>query len=68
VLSLGKSIESRPIELHVFGDAASPALIIGGIHGSEPTSAFVAERPGEQAWTRNRGALLAALAFEAGDG
>lgn len=44
VVRLGESIEFRSIELHVFGDAPNPALIIGGIHGSEPTSAFVAER------------------------
>lgn len=44
VTRLGESVESRPIELHVFGDAPGPALIIGGIHGSEPTAAFVAGR------------------------
>ena len=44
VTRLGESIESRPIDLHVFGDGPRPVLVIGGIHGSEPTSAFVAER------------------------
>ena len=44
VVRLGESVESRPIEMHVFGSGANPALVIGGIHGSEPTSAFVAER------------------------
>ena len=44
VTTVGESIESRPIGLHVFGDAPHPALVIGGIHGNEPTAAFVAER------------------------
>ncbi|QOV88986.1 M14 family zinc carboxypeptidase [Humisphaera borealis] len=45
VVTLGHSIEARPIVLHLFGDTAvGPAntvLIFGGIHGNEPTSAGV---------------------------
>jgi predicted deacylase len=38
------TIQQRPIELFVFGDNPSPVLVIGGIHGSEPTSVDVAQR------------------------
>lgn len=41
---LKNSVQQRPIELLVFGDAANPVLIIGGIHGSEPTTVDVAQR------------------------
>jgi protein MpaA len=44
-VTLGQSVEGRPVTLHLFGDTAvGPAntvLIIGGIHGNEPTSAGV---------------------------
>lgn len=45
-LTLGTSVDGRPIGLHLFGDpaAAGPGdtvLVIGGIHGNEPTSAGV---------------------------
>ena len=46
VLTLGQSVDGRPIFCHLFGEtAAGPAntvLIFGGIHGNEPTSAGVA--------------------------
>lgn len=41
---LGRSVLSEPIEMHVFGEGPSPVLVIGGIHGSEPTSVVVAQR------------------------
>lgn len=45
LVTIGQSVEGRPILMHVFGDAAvGPAntvLIFGGIHGNEPTSAGV---------------------------
>lgn len=43
-MRLGESIEGRPIDLHVFGETPRPVLVIGGIHGDESSSAFVAER------------------------
>ncbi len=43
--SLGQSVQGRPIVMTSFGPAAGrPLLVIGGIHGSEPTSAYVAEQ------------------------
>lgn len=45
VTKLGSSVQGRPIEMISFGPASGrPALIIGGIHGSEPTSVYVAEQ------------------------
>ncbi|MDB5295280.1 MAG: Zinc carboxypeptidase, partial [Phycisphaerales bacterium] len=45
VLTLGRSVDGRPVTLHLFGDTAvGPAntvLIFGGIHGNEPTGAGV---------------------------
>jgi protein MpaA len=38
---IGYSIERRPIEMHNFGTGARPVLILGAIHGDEPTSATV---------------------------
>ena len=35
---LGKSIEGRPIEMEIFGAGPPGVLILGGIHGDEPTS------------------------------
>lgn len=44
-MTLGHSVEGRPITLHLFGDTsvgpANTVLIFGGIHGNEPTSAGV---------------------------
>jgi len=39
-----RSVQGRPIVVHVFGDAPRPVLIFGGIHGDEPTSRELAER------------------------
>ena len=41
---IGTSVEGRSIELLAFADGSSsddrPVLVIGGIHGSEPTSVW----------------------------
>lgn len=45
---LGTSVQKRPIEAALFGDVSDrPTLIIGGIHGAEPTSAYVAHQLAE---------------------
>lgn len=35
---IGQSVKSEPIELHTFGQAGVPILILGGIHGDERAS------------------------------
>lgn len=42
-MTLGESVEGREITIHIFGEGTGGTLIIGGIHGNEPTSASVAE-------------------------
>lgn len=44
ILEIGRSAQGNPLTLHLFGDAPRPVLIFAGIHGSEPSSVFVAER------------------------
>ena len=44
-LVIGTSIQGRPIELHQFGAGPRPVLVMGAIHGDEPTSAGVATHP-----------------------
>jgi predicted deacylase len=45
VTRVGNSVQGRPIRMVQFGPTTGrPVLIIGGIHGSEPTSAYVAEQ------------------------
>lgn len=44
VVHLGDSVQGRPIVMHLFGEGDETAFIMGGIHGSEHTSAYVAER------------------------
>lgn len=41
---LGSSVEERPIEAYEFGTPYGGILILGGIHGNERASVFVAER------------------------
>jgi hypothetical protein len=43
-ITLGQSVENRPIVMHVFGDGDGPGatLVLAAIHGNEPTSATVA--------------------------
>ena len=43
-VQVGRSVEGEPLTLHLFGTGPNPTLILGGIHGDEPTSAYVAER------------------------
>jgi protein MpaA len=38
IVEIGRSIEGRPIEMHLLGFSPNPALVIGGIHGSEKNS------------------------------
>jgi protein MpaA len=41
---LGTSVEGRPIRMHVFGSGPRTTLVLGAIHGSEPTSHTVVQR------------------------
>ena len=41
-LQLGKSVEGRPIWMHVFGSRGPTIFIFAGIHGDEPKSKHVA--------------------------
>ena len=41
---LGTSVQGRPITLATFPGVGQPVLILGGIHGNEPTSAVVARK------------------------
>lgn len=43
-VQVGRSVEGEPLMLQLFGTGPNPTLILGGIHGDEPTSAYVAER------------------------
>jgi protein MpaA len=44
VTQIGASVQGEPIFLHTFGAGLDPLFIFAGIHGSEPTSSFVAQR------------------------
>jgi len=41
---LGRSVQGKPIEMTVFGQDGETILILGALHGNEPTSAALAER------------------------
>lgn len=43
-VTLGYSVEGRPLVMTVFGAGSNPVLIFGGIHGHEPTGAQLAQR------------------------
>lgn len=43
VVELGKSAKGTPIKMYIFGEGAAPLLVVGGIHGNEPTGAELAE-------------------------
>ena len=43
-ITLGYSVQGKPLTMHVFGSGPNPVLIFGGIHGREPTSAQLAKR------------------------
>jgi protein MpaA len=64
---LGESRLGRPLELFILGDEPAPLLVIGGIHGDEPTSATVAWRLLERlrAAAHLRGGLSVAILPEA---
>jgi protein MpaA len=40
---LGYSVEGRPIESFTFGHGPAPVLVLGGFHGNEQASVYVAE-------------------------
>jgi protein MpaA len=44
VVQLGASVRGRPISARVFGGTGPPVLILGGIHGDEPSSVRLVER------------------------
>jgi len=44
VVDLGLSAQGRPLTMYVFGDGERPLLVIGGIHGNEPTGAELSEK------------------------
>ena len=46
-VDLGHSVRQSPLRMQVFGDGEETVLVIGGIHGSEPTGAYVAKRLGD---------------------
>jgi murein peptide amidase A len=39
VIEIGRSVEDRPVLMHLFGGGPHPILVLGGIHGSEKNSA-----------------------------
>ena len=41
---VGTSINGQPLTLHLFGDGSDATLIFAGIHGDEPSAAFVGRR------------------------
>ena len=41
-IEVGRSVEGRPIVLHMIGDGEPAILIVGAFHGDEPTSADTA--------------------------
>jgi murein peptide amidase A len=43
-ISLGKSVRGVELAMTVFGDGAGVTLILGGIHGDEPSGADLAQR------------------------
>ena len=56
-MTLGKSVEGRPIVAHVWGEAEPTLLIIASIHGSEPAGTPLVERL--EAWLSDRPEELA---------
>ena len=43
LVTLGHSVQGRPLVMRVLGSGEKPVFIFGGIHGHEPTSAQLAE-------------------------
>jgi protein MpaA len=44
VRRLGRSVEGRTVRAYVFDGPGPPILILGGFHGDEPSSVYVAQR------------------------
>ena len=44
---VGTSVKGEPLTLHLFGDGPDSTLIFSGIHGDEPSAAFVGRRLAE---------------------
>ena len=44
VVELGKSAKGTSIKMYIFGEGASPLLVVGGIHGNEPTGAELSDQ------------------------
>ena len=40
---IGRTVEGRPLVMHVFGRGTCDLFVVGGIHGNEPGSAVVCE-------------------------
>ena len=69
-------MEGRPLFVDVFGAGPPTTLVIGGIHGDEPSGIEIARRlpvitlelpkgrPIAECWQQNRQALLEAIAAE----
>lgn len=41
-IEVGRSVNGTPLTMEIFGDGPERIFIFGGIHGNEPTSAYVA--------------------------
>jgi murein peptide amidase A len=41
-VTVGQSVDGKPIRMHIFGDSGPTTFIFGGIHGDESISEFVA--------------------------
>lgn len=63
-ISVGTSVEGRPITMYVFGTGPSPTFIFGGIHGDEGVAADIARqmvdylRANPAAWSGRSVAIL----------
>lgn len=44
LVTLGRSVQRRPIQAYVRGSGSSPVLVLGGVHGDEPKSVALAKR------------------------
>lgn len=71
VVTVGASRQGRPIRMQVLGDGADTVLVVGGIHGDEPTGAALAKRLAEHLRTNPvllRGRTVAIIAEANPDG
>lgn len=44
IVTIGRSVEGRPIRMHIFGDGPDRILVLAGVHGDEPAGTAVAAR------------------------